>query len=279
MKRAFTLIELLVVIAIIAILAAILFPVFAQAKAAAKKTAALSNVKQIGTGVQIYLGDSDDVYPQGSGNCWWGPLDGNWIEDTKPYIKSVPILRDPSDPLNTSGWATWYAGSGIIPVSFVANGYQAWDPGLGKWAVMGVMGMDQAAQNTRCGNGWMGRGVTNASSINKVAETVALTERYGSHTVFGAGAFLDGVDGWGWDTAPRISGLIPDASRSGAVLKSADTGTIANKDNRFGGVTPAYGEKFATFVMADGHAKVMDPRQTNPNTNTRPDDNMWNAYR
>ena len=63
LSRAFTLIELLVVIAIIAILAAILFPVFAQAKLAAKKTTSLSNLKQLGTSAQIYLGDSDDVYP------------------------------------------------------------------------------------------------------------------------------------------------------------------------------------------------------------------------
>jgi len=74
MKRAFTLIELLVVIAIIAILAAILFPVFAQAKLAAKKTAGLSQVKQIGTAVHIYLADSDDVlmpYRHGSSS---GPV-------------------------------------------------------------------------------------------------------------------------------------------------------------------------------------------------------------
>lgn len=63
MKKAFTLIELLVVIAIIAILAAILFPVFAQAKLAAKKTADLSNLKQWATAVNIYTSDSDDVYP------------------------------------------------------------------------------------------------------------------------------------------------------------------------------------------------------------------------
>src|ERR1700716_4080994 len=64
MKRAFTLIELLVVIAIIAILAAILFPVFAQAKLAAKKTSDLSNLKQIGLGTKIYLSDYDDtLYP------------------------------------------------------------------------------------------------------------------------------------------------------------------------------------------------------------------------
>jgi prepilin-type N-terminal cleavage/methylation domain-containing protein len=61
MKRAFTLIELLVVIAIIAILAAILFPVFAQAKLAAKKISGLSQAKQLGTGMHIYVADYDDV--------------------------------------------------------------------------------------------------------------------------------------------------------------------------------------------------------------------------
>lgn len=62
-KKAFTLIELLVVIAIIAILAAILFPVFAQAKEAAKKTAAISNAKQVGTAFNIYVSDYDDQFP------------------------------------------------------------------------------------------------------------------------------------------------------------------------------------------------------------------------
>ncbi|MBC8065342.1 MAG: prepilin-type N-terminal cleavage/methylation domain-containing protein, partial [Chlorobia bacterium] len=70
-SRAFTLIELLVVIAIIAILAAILFPVFAQAKAAAKRTSELSNIKQLGMGAQIYLADYDDVWVTTS---VWCPL-------------------------------------------------------------------------------------------------------------------------------------------------------------------------------------------------------------
>jgi prepilin-type N-terminal cleavage/methylation domain-containing protein len=64
MRKAFTLIELLVVIAIIAILAAILFPVFAQAKTAAKKTQALSSQKQISTSLFLYTSDYDDIYPR-----------------------------------------------------------------------------------------------------------------------------------------------------------------------------------------------------------------------
>ena len=67
-KRGFTLIELLVVIAIIAILAAILFPVFAQAREKARAASCLSNCKQIGTAIQLYTDDYDETLP-GSNDC------------------------------------------------------------------------------------------------------------------------------------------------------------------------------------------------------------------
>ena len=90
--RAFTLIELLVVIAIIAILAAILFPVFAQAKAAAKRTADLSNVKNITTGTFLYMGDVDDAAPLyrmvDNGGDWWTSRMHSWKDGCLPYIKN-----------------------------------------------------------------------------------------------------------------------------------------------------------------------------------------------
>ncbi len=96
-QKAFTLIELLVVIAIIAILAAILFPVFAQAKAAAKTTAGLSNMKQIGTSLQIYLSDNDDVSVPRFVQTATVPVrtEINWKQITAPYAKNRDMFRDP----------------------------------------------------------------------------------------------------------------------------------------------------------------------------------------
>jgi prepilin-type N-terminal cleavage/methylation domain-containing protein/prepilin-type processing-associated H-X9-DG protein len=101
-RLAFTLIELLVVIAIIAILAAILFPVFSQAKEAAKKTSCLSNVKQLSLGVTLYMNDYDDSYPIGG---WQIPAypenpvaESRWYLDVAPYIHNIQIRNCPSSP-------------------------------------------------------------------------------------------------------------------------------------------------------------------------------------
>jgi prepilin-type N-terminal cleavage/methylation domain-containing protein/prepilin-type processing-associated H-X9-DG protein len=109
-KQAFTLIELLVVIAIIAILAAILFPVFAQAKAAAKAIVGVSNLKQINLAIIMYGSDFDDNrvprVSQDLANC---NAQGNgctvvdehsWKELVAPYVKSVGMYSDPQNSLN-----------------------------------------------------------------------------------------------------------------------------------------------------------------------------------
>lgn len=107
-RKGFTLIELLVVIAIIAILAAILFPVFARAREQARKTSCTSNLKQLGTGFMMYCQDYDEHYPgirfgNNAGQSWpWvvyqGSVDWNGVftHGVMPYIKNRGILQCPS---------------------------------------------------------------------------------------------------------------------------------------------------------------------------------------
>lgn len=102
-NKGFTLIELLVVIAIIAILAAILFPVFARARENARRSSCQSNFKQIGLGVMQYTQDYDEKYPQYAAtganglNDWNDPAAAqNPLRDIQPYLKSTQIYVCPS---------------------------------------------------------------------------------------------------------------------------------------------------------------------------------------
>lgn len=93
-QSAFTLIELLVVIAIIAIRAAILFPVFAQAREKARQTACLSNMKQIGLAIMQYTQDYDETYPMklyDDSKGWETARANNWRSLTLPYLKSYDV--------------------------------------------------------------------------------------------------------------------------------------------------------------------------------------------
>lgn len=106
-NKGFTLIELLVVIAIIAILAAILFPVFAQARESARATSCLSNMKEVVLAELMYVQDYDESYSQsrqvdyinGADDCRPGSKLG-WKQLDQPYIKSWAMYRCPSNPNN-----------------------------------------------------------------------------------------------------------------------------------------------------------------------------------
>ena len=145
-KRGFTLIELLVVIAIIAILAAILFPVFARARENARRASCQSNLKQLGLGFQQYTQDYDEKYPQARSNNF-GSISSppvfpssafngvtqsashswslSWAAVLQPYIKSTQIMTCPSQ-LPTD----WYTNTSDfvqkIPVSYVYNRLLSW---------------------------------------------------------------------------------------------------------------------------------------------------------
>ncbi|MCE9558142.1 MAG: prepilin-type N-terminal cleavage/methylation domain-containing protein [Armatimonadetes bacterium] len=138
-KKAFTLIELLVVIAIIAILAAILFPVFTQAKNAAKKTQDISNMKQIALASQMYLGDSDDTYHRlQNGARMTGPKLRNGPEVMlQPYLKSEQIWEAPNDSYSRPSCLVPKAG-GKISYSFTLAGNSNNNPMTDTFGIHGM---------------------------------------------------------------------------------------------------------------------------------------------
>ena len=125
-RSAFTLIELLVVIAIIAILAAILFPVFGRARENARRSSCQSNIKQLGLGIMQYTQDYDELYPQD----YSVSANRNYVWDLaiQPYVKSTQILQCPSDPIPQptsnmgNGW-TDYSYNKLLTVVGPAPGF------------------------------------------------------------------------------------------------------------------------------------------------------------
>jgi prepilin-type N-terminal cleavage/methylation domain-containing protein len=155
-KRAFTLIELLVVIAIIAILAAILFPVFAQAKEAAKKTTSLSNVKQLGTSTSMYLADNDDSYMF----AWGGCIQQGYTEVLDPYVKSS------KQDVNGDGVLSWNEFTGIWNDSKKKGRYPT---SYGTNANITGVGNQSDCSTTAPGSGYY-EAPKNASAIPAVAD-------------------------------------------------------------------------------------------------------------
>jgi prepilin-type N-terminal cleavage/methylation domain-containing protein/prepilin-type processing-associated H-X9-DG protein len=160
-RPGFTLIELLVVIAIIAILAAILFPVFAQAREMARSATCKSNLKQISTATTLYTQDYDDILPSA-----WHP-NGTLPFNLSPYLKNGQVWRCPTDP---QAWIQWFAATcskrceadfdGSPTDNIVSYGYN---------------GQNLAPQPDPALNLFVGRSL---ASIAKPAETVAFVDSY-----------------------------------------------------------------------------------------------------
>ena len=140
-RKAFTLIELLVVIAIIALLAAILFPVFARARENARKSSCANNVKQLGLGIAQYVQDYDEQYPYGTPRGGTGFRGTGWAGMIYPYVKSPQVYGCPNDPTKPSG--------NNYPVSYSFNGAY-----LGARALADVAKSTQTVALSESTSGW-----------------------------------------------------------------------------------------------------------------------------
>ncbi len=257
-RKGFTLIELLVVIAIIAILAAILFPVFAQAKEAAKKTQDLSNNKQILLATQMYMGDFDDIYPMlRNGQTFWtanvtGPQINSGHIMVNPYIKNKAMWRSPNDTMgrcdaNSTGYSTNenHATGGVVSYVFTYHSTLASRPyafGLSGWDSTGAAGTTSSTSASSSRSG---------TSVGNVGATIFLIPSYVSWTYWNGlmqhrndqreYAFAPGTPGVaGHALWPRVNSI------PGAWCNTQDAISLGN----YGGNT--------NFGFADGHSKSMN---------------------
>jgi prepilin-type N-terminal cleavage/methylation domain-containing protein/prepilin-type processing-associated H-X9-DG protein len=261
-RKGFTLIELLVVIAIIAILAAILFPVFAQAREKARAISCESNMKQIALGVIQYDQDYDENFPtqQNPGGNNNYDYQQTWVTSVQPYIKSYGVFACPDDPrtLPTQGQAN-YTGPKCSYVANAAMGYDWANSHGGGWELDGVI---------NSGYGWANpNGIPKPRAdgdVNFPASTIMLAEvwNYPAAGTPQLGAFspygvvLTGPNGTespggipGWNAATNNCGA-PQSNYGGLV-----PGGGLNKAN------PGHNGR-ANFAFVDGHVKSMLPLST-----------------
>ena len=231
-RRAFTLIELLVVIAIIAILAAILFPVFAQAREAARKATCQSHMKQLALAVRMYAVDYDEQNIR----MWWSPFTNKyndpparawWTWFLMPYVKNLGVFSEPS----------------VANAQYLGETHQisnwGWGGGDSSYRFESGIGLNwyHPTAVTDCGEwgctvpGWNFDGVSD-SSVARPAERVIMGDSANA-VVWGANDGLSTLGGWAaemrWDEWIRYENPGPTAYWNGAPRHSR-TMTVAYYD-------------------------------------------------
>lgn len=252
-RTAFTLIELLVVIAIIAILAAILFPVFAQAKVAAKKTANLSNLRQLGLGVAMYVTDAEG-YPMMSSPSSIRPRT-RWPDYIYPYVKNTDIFRGPLATPEMFGKAFAHAET----TKYGGYGYNYQYLGNSR-TVSGNSNFPFAATD---------------SAVSYTSETIMLSDTQGVRSDAGA------LTGGEYTIDPPLTSSRGSGKPSGFYGDGSECGSgTPNTPGEWGcRSTPAeWGTGRATIAWCDGHASTKRRRQMDDKDGDgNPDNGLWNG--
>lgn len=258
-KRGFTLIELLVVIAIIAILAAILFPVFAQAREKARQASCISNNKQVGLAILQYVQDYDEQYPSGrtvasttpntANSLWAGE---GWAGEVYPYSKSAQILRCPDDPTAPIAGAT-----PLYPVSYSYNFNMAGGTGFAGASIASLSAPAVTVTLSEV-KGDIANAVV-ASELPSGATITYSSTGDGINYLFYTDVFTAAAN------AMTTGGIQYDSGVPGSY--SCTTTPAPPKGCAGYAVTNSYGGRHASgaiYFLADGHAKYLKPGAVSP---------------
>ena len=248
-ERGFTLIELLVVIAIIAILAAILFPVFAQAREKARATSCSSNIRQAGLALMQYTQDYDERYPNGLVNPNGAPSFGmGWAGQSYAYIKNTGLLHCPDDStaqkLGSDNF-NYYAVSYALNTNVAGKAIAAFASPASTVALCEVFGA--TARIDQPDEGFAG-GIKSDMS--------PATDGLPDPTNANGGVLIDNPNGNTGTDLKMATGLMPGGvtgtyTVSAAVLSASFTNSGVNGVHSNG----------SNFLLADGHVKNLRPGQ------------------